>query len=362
MNDVDVDLGSTQRRRQQVHFSSDFEEKVEGEDEAESSTSSSTFDSDANPSSISGSGSNSTSPESNPTYCPGNFIPASRRGWNGRYLHTGNGGQRGMPEYDEMKQSLIRMRIAVSGSNVGHFGSGGQTTWSIGNVEEQIDFGYRGIRVSGIASQLVTSVFYGTVPSQETAKDEDGEGEISSTPSSTASSSTASSTSTVRKRTDNGSYYPLGFPSYFAGCSTGGREAFSLVQKSPELFNGIIAGSPVWDYNHLNAFQIHVNSLLANSSSPTFIPRSKYPLIHKAVLQACDEIDGVQDQVIERPDQCKVDFKKRLLCGGGDDETNFEGSLTSTTDCLTEDQIGNLDEVFKPYTIGDELVSFTGSL
>lgn len=288
-------------------------------------------------------------------------------------VSIGTGGQRGIPEYDSMKQALIRMKVAVTGQNGGHFGSGGASTWAISNPEGQVDFGVRGVRVSGIAAQLTTSVFYGTIKGQEVAGDEESVAEASATSRSTSSTNTQSSpaeagssastssssksSKSLQKRTDNGSYFPLGFPSYFAGCSTGGRQAFSLVQNSPDLFNGVIAGSPVWDYNNLNAFQIHVNSLLVNKTEPTFISQDVYPLIHKAVLQACDELDGVVDQVVQKAFECKVDFRKRLLCGGGDDPSNQNGSLTSYFSCLTEPQVGNLETAFKPYTIGDKLVS-----
>ena len=39
--------------------------------------------------------------------------------------------------------------------------------------------------------------------------------------------------------------------SYYAGCSTGGAQGFSLAQFHPELFDGIVAGSPGNWYSHL---------------------------------------------------------------------------------------------------------------
>jgi feruloyl esterase len=39
--------------------------------------------------------------------------------------------------------------------------------------------------------------------------------------------------------------------SYYDGCSTGGAQGFALVQYHPELFDGVVAGSPGNWYSHL---------------------------------------------------------------------------------------------------------------
>src|SRR5207244_9443904 len=57
------------------------------------------------------------------------------------------------------------------------------------------------------------------------------------------------------------------------------------------------------------------------------IPPGKYPMIHEAVLNACDALDGVKDGVIENPMQCKFDYSQ-LLCKSGD-----------AANCLTKGQV-----------------------
>jgi feruloyl esterase len=59
----------------------------------------------------------------------------------------------------------------------------------------------------------------------------------------------------------------------------------------------------------------------------THIPESKYPLIHKAVMDACDALDGVKDGIIEDPTRCHFD-PGTLLCKGAD-----------TSACLTAPQV-----------------------
>ena len=38
---------------------------------------------------------------------------------------------------------------------------------------------------------------------------------------------------------------------YYQGCSTGGAQGFALAQYHPEIFDGIVAGSPGNYYSHL---------------------------------------------------------------------------------------------------------------
>jgi Tannase and feruloyl esterase. len=56
----------------------------------------------------------------------------------------------------------------------------------------------------------------------------------------------------------------------------------------------------------------------------SYIPKEKYALLHAAVLQACDGIDGVKDGVLENPDRCHFD-PKLLQCK----DTEGPGCLTA---------------------------------
>ena len=88
----------------------------------------------------------------------------------------------------------------------------------------------------------------------------------------------------------------------------------AAAQKYPKDFDGIISGSPAFDYNSLKAYQIHVNSFLANKTSDGYIPAKAYPLIKTAVLKACDSADGVADDIVSNADACKPDFAALVGC------------------------------------------------
>ncbi|MCO5578537.1 hypothetical protein L7F22_032380 [Adiantum nelumboides] len=226
-------------------------------------------------------------------------LPAPRDNWRGRLLFSGNGGQRGAVSYPDMKQALTRYREAAAGTNGGHFGTGSGTKWTIGHYQSQVDFGHRGVHVSTIVAQQVVKHFYGVAARE-------------------------------------GGQKKHGFGSYWRGCSTGGRQGFAEAQRYPRDYDAILAGSPAISYNYLNAIQIHVNFLQSDKNSSRYIPESLYPVIHRAIIGACDLQDGIQDNVLEDPTRCKVNFDLLLGCA----------SLNRTDHCLSADQLANLRDIY----------------
>jgi len=121
--------------------------------------------------------------------------------------------------------------------------------------------------------------------------------------------------------------------SYWNGCSGGGREGLLQAYRYPDEFDGVIAGDPA-DIRR-NAWALW----LANQTfkdPAAYIPAEKYPMIHDAVLAACDAKDGVKDGLIENPESCKVDFKA-LECKGAD-----------ATSCLTKRQVQTAETIVSP--------------
>ena len=80
------------------------------------------------------------------------------------------------------------------------------------------------------------------------------------------------------------------------------------AQRYPDDFDGIVAGAPALNATGRAAFSMYVAQNL-HMDEAAYIPASKYPAIHDAVLQACDALDGVKDGVIENPRTCTFDPK-----------------------------------------------------
>ncbi len=193
------------------------------------------------------------------------WLPAS--GWSGRYEAVGNGGWAGSIPYAAIAGAVIA-GYAAAGTDTGHVGN--NADFALGHPEKLTDLAYRSIHEMTVQAKTIISEYYGS-PSKY---------------------------------------------SYYNGCSQGGRQGLAAAQKYPEDFNGIIAGAAAWNSMGMHVARTALN-VIVNKDPVGVIPPGKYPMIHEAVLNACDALDGVKDDVIENPGQCKFDYSK-LLCKAGD--------------------------------------------
>jgi feruloyl esterase len=66
------------------------------------------------------------------------------------------------------------------------------------------------------------------------------------------------------------------------------------------------------------------------------IPLAKFPMIHEAVLQACDALDGLKDGLIDDPRKCQFDPR------------TLECKSTDAPDCLTTGQVAAARKMYEP--------------
>ena len=190
-------------------------------------------------------------------------------GWNGKYQAVGNGGWAGFISYVGMAEAL-RRGYATSSTDTGHTGNGGDASFAFGHPEKLVDFAYRSVHEMAVTAKAVIAAFYETPPRH----------------------------------------------SYWYGCSTGGRQGLVEAQRFPEDFDGIVADAPAYNQPRLNVWYLWVAQATLNDPA-SYIPRSKYQMIHDAVLQACDARDGVTDGVVNDPSRCRFD-PEVLTCGSAD--------------------------------------------
>ncbi len=193
------------------------------------------------------------------------WLPAS--GWNGKYQAVGNGGWAGSLGYAAMARAL-RDGYATSSTDTGH--TGGSASFALGHPEKLIDYAYRSVHEMTVKSKSIVNAFYGA----------------------------------DMKR------------SYFNGCSTGGRQALVAAQRFPNDFDGIVAGAAANPKTHLDAWRLWMTQAMLKDKA-SFIPEEKHRVIHRAVLDACDKLDGVEDGLIENPTRCRFD-PAVLACRGAD--------------------------------------------
>jgi carboxylesterase type B len=123
---------------------------------------------------------------------------------------------------------------------------------------------------------------------------------------------------------------------YFAGGSTGGREALQVATRWPDDWNGIIAWYPAWKQMTAILAGHRTNRTLAK---PGAYPNSaKRLLIYNAAMQACDALDGATDGLISNQNRCNALFDPATASVDGAPLRCPDGADAGDT-CLSDAQI-----------------------
>ncbi|KAK9446817.1 Tannase/feruloyl esterase [Limtongia smithiae] len=97
--------------------------------------------------------------------------------------------------------------------------------------------------------------------------------------------------------------------SYYQGCSEGGREGWSQVQRFPEQFDGIAVGAPAfrWAQQQVN----HLTGNVIEQTKNYYPPTCELEKIMNLTIAACDPLDGKTDGIVSRSDLCRshVNYK-----------------------------------------------------
>lgn len=200
--------------------------------------------------------------------------------WNGRYFQAGCGGLCGDIRMDRCEVPQAR-DFAVAAHNMGHVGHFWSNAMWADVPELRADYGNRSTHVVAVASKAIIAAYYGQRPAKN----------------------------------------------YFQGCSTGGREGMNSAHNYPGDFDGIIAGDaayPVRQGAIMNNWAAQI--LLDTQDREIFSDESK-AVLHRAVLEACDKLDGVADGILSDPRLCRFD-PRTTACTEG-----------NNTNCLNEAQV-----------------------
>ncbi len=227
-------------------------------------------------------------------------VPASKIGaifrlpkeWNGKVLGIGGGGFAGNLRIEAAADGLAR-GYAVIQNDMGHSSESAiDPKFAIladgkPNVEGIVDFGHRATHLATTVGKDIATKLYGRAPQR----------------------------------------------AYWQGCSTGGRQGLAEAQRYPDDYDGVIAGAPVYTpLTYANAM-LRVQTFHAKPES-NLLPEH-VPLIHDAVIAACDARDGVKDGILNNPRTCSWD-PGVLACSG-------TGSGAS---CLTPAQVETVRRVY----------------
>ncbi len=136
-------------------------------------------------------------------------------------------------------------------------------------------------------------------------------------------------------------HYAQGKPqkAYFAGGSTGGREALSLAQRWPDDWDGIIAWYPAW--NQLSAMLGGHRVSRALAQKGAYPNPAKRAVLHRAVLETCDLLDGVADGVVSNQTRCNARFDPTVARVAGS-PLRCPNGIDAGDTCLSDAQIAAL--------------------
>jgi feruloyl esterase len=202
--------------------------------------------------------------------------------WNGKYEGVGNGGFAGSLIYPAMDWAL-QGGYAVSATDTGHAGGALESHWALGHPEKIVDFGWRAIHETAVASKAIVEAYYARPPAH----------------------------------------------AYFSGCSDGGREALMEAQRFPRDYDGIVAGAPANAWSRLLTAAISDSQALA-ATPESWLSPDKLGVVTAAALAACHGEAGVLDD----PGACRFD-PASLICKSG-----------AAADCLTAPELASLRRIY----------------
>jgi len=213
--------------------------------------------------------------------------------WTQRYLQVGCGGLCGTINLDigaaDGCVPVSAGNFVVSSTDMGHQGMAPDFGR---DPQKRVDFSYRGVHLTAIASKKLIKNYYGQAEAY----------------------------------------------SYFTGCSDGGREALMGAQRYPNDFNGIVAGAPAMLFQFQNS--LHHGWLAASNTGPDgkpIVTASRLPILHKAVLAACDGLDGQTDGLLSDPRLCHFN-PKTLQCPAGSEDVSS---------CLTPKEVAVVTKFYE---------------
>ena len=197
--------------------------------------------------------------------------------WNGRFVHQFNGGNDGavVPALGNLMNadpadSALARNYAVVSSDAGHDGAAHPEAGLAGGArfgfdpQARADYGYGAVmKLNPVATKIVED-YYGEA---------------------------------------------IAF-SYGVGGSNGGRHAMVQATRSPDAFDGILAGYPGFNLPRAavqHAWDVQSFKPITGDIRTAFKPED-LALVGEAVVAACDGLDGLEDGIIADSPACQATF------------------------------------------------------
>jgi len=240
------------------------------------------------------------------------------RRWNGRALQVGGGGYNGfvVTGIGVMPFSPVRAPLAQGyvtfGDDSGHVGNSSLAVFGLVD-EAVVNFGYAHLKKTHDAALALIARMYGRPPARM----------------------------------------------YFAGGSTGGREGYTVMQRYPDDYDGVIADSPALNFSGVRLIGVRVGQ--AEYATPGgFVPPPLLERMYQKTLEICDKLDGAADGIVSDVDGCRKrepEIIDALRCHRGTSYAQEGG-------CFTDAQLATLyvlrDGLNLPYKLAHDVNDYPG--
>lgn len=238
------------------------------------------------------------------------------RRWNGRALQIGGGGYNGvvvsgtgvMPFSPD--RAPLAQGYATFGDDSGHVGDSSLAVFGL--VDEAVtNFGYAHLKKTHDVAVALIARAYGQPPQRM----------------------------------------------YFAGGSTGGREGYTVMQRFPDDYDGVIANSPALNFSGVRLLGVKLGH--AEYATPGgFVPPLLLERVYQRTIAACDRLDGAADAIVSDVAACRAheaEIIASLRCAG---------RAPATDECLTDAQLATLlvmrDGLSLPYRLAWDVTGYRG--
>lgn len=221
-----------------------------------------------------------------------NFELLLPRDWNGKFVFGGGGGFVGSVINTALGYGVVQKGYATVGTDTGHEGHPADASWALNDLEAIVNFGHLAVHRTTVTAKAIIEAYY-------------------------------------QKEIDY---------SYFFGCSRGGGQALMEAQRYPDDFDGIVSGAPAYNWTDgIGAGMTHNQQLMFPNSDElgeAKISKEDLQIVENAILDACDELDGIKDGILNNPLACDFDLST-LICEDGNSEN-----------CLSAEKIAAMQSIY----------------
>ncbi|MBB3261048.1 feruloyl esterase [Paraburkholderia bannensis] len=221
--------------------------------------------------------------------------------WNGRAVQFGGGGYNGVvitgtgPTPFSPDRAPLARGYATFGDDSGHRGDSSQANFGL--LDEAVtNFGYLHLKKVHDAALALIEQRYGRTPEHM----------------------------------------------YFAGGSTGGREGYTVIQRYPDDYDGVIANAPALNFSGVRLLGVMVGQSEYRTPGGYLSPQL-LEFVYAHAMQACDTLDGAADGIISDVEGCRAkeaQIIESLRC-----PTHEAGAVAVADECLTPAQLATLERL-----------------